>query len=323
MTFLRSDGTARIRLIAPGKGSSGWYSPEVLQRAAGRFSEAKSFIDHQTRTQESERPEGSLRDLVGQIVGTPVYESNGASGPGLYGNLKVFSHWQPFVEELAPYIGVSIRASGKTKAGDVGGQQMPIVEDIVSAKSVDLVVAAGAGGKLLSEARVVELFEAARDHRWEPGGASGRSGAVAPLESEKDMQELEEARSELATTRADLARLRERLLLREAADTAAKHLRSVELPDVTKERLVSQLSMRPPVKDGDLDEAAFIEQIREAVRSESTYIAQITESGRVRGMGSAPGATDIAEATKTLEANLQRLGAGNGSGLRAAVQGRG
>src|SRR5262249_38180851 len=63
---LREATTAgkRIKLIAPGKGSTAFYTAEALKKAASdRIFKAGTpmRIDHPTAQQESERPEGSVK----------------------------------------------------------------------------------------------------------------------------------------------------------------------------------------------------------------------------------------------------------------------
>ena len=61
---VRSDGTAAIKLITPGWGSSGYYSPAVLE-AAGTdrvFPRGtQMFLDHPGSTERPDRPERSVR----------------------------------------------------------------------------------------------------------------------------------------------------------------------------------------------------------------------------------------------------------------------
>ena len=101
--------------------------------------------DHQTATEEAERPEGSLTTLAGELISDARWQDSGQAGPGLYADAKVFGPYQEAVNELAPHIGVSIRASGRTKQGEAEGRKGPILEQLVAARSCDFVVTPGAG----------------------------------------------------------------------------------------------------------------------------------------------------------------------------------
>src|SRR5689334_19109008 len=65
-----TDGTVMLKLIAPGKGSSGYYTTEVLKRDGPRvFTKGMhNFIDHPTPQEEAERPEGSINRIGSTLV---------------------------------------------------------------------------------------------------------------------------------------------------------------------------------------------------------------------------------------------------------------
>lgn len=183
---LRRDGTVGLRLIGPGWGSSGFYPVETLRRDGPLTFKAgtKMYWNHPTMSQESERPEGDLRDLAAVLVSDARWEEAGQAGPGLYADAKVFGDYARAVEELAPHIGVSIRASGRAMSGEAEGRQGSIINAITAARSVDFVTEPGAGG------RVVEMFEAAR-----PGADERRQTKdEAPLQEARNVAEWFEAR---------------------------------------------------------------------------------------------------------------------------------
>jgi len=268
---LRPDGTARIRIIQPGWGSSGFYSPEVLARDGPKVFKAKtqSFWDHPTATEESERPERSLRDLAGELITDAVYEEDGPAGPGLYADMKVFEPYRAALEELAPHIGMSIRALGKAKPGEAEGKSGPIVQEIVSAKSIDAVTVPGAGGQILS------LFESARQK------------AMPRKEIQVTPEEAKKLTDENAVLKTENARLKETALLAEARAFVAAAM-PPDVPELTQKRLLEVLSAKPVIKEGKLDEAAYRPVIEAAIKSELDYIAKVAGSGRITGMGGSP-----------------------------------
>jgi hypothetical protein len=146
---IRADGTIPIKVIAPGWGSSGYYSPELLKRDGPTIfkSGCKAYWDHATAAEEAERPEGSLSKLAGEFVSDARWQ-DGPYGAGLYAEAKIFAPYREAVNELAPHIGVSIRASGRTRQGEAEGRKGAIVEQLVAARSCDFVTVPGAGGKV-------------------------------------------------------------------------------------------------------------------------------------------------------------------------------
>lgn len=287
MAVLRKDGTARVKIIAPGWGSSGYYSPEMLKRDGPKvFTKGlKSFWNHPTKAEEAQRPERDLRDLAGEFITDAKWEESGTTGPGLYADLKVFKPYQEALEELAPHIGMSIRAVGQSKVGEVGGKNGPIIEKIISARSVDAVVAPGAGGKVL------QLFEAARSRPIQKEVAMTEEEArrlqEAMAAKDTELAQLKEAN---AATVAENARLKEGALLVESRTFVSEALAAVtNLPDITKARLLESLAAKPVLKDGALDREAFKTAIDETVKAEVEYVAKLTGKGQITGMG--PGTT--------------------------------
>jgi hypothetical protein len=80
----------------------------------------------------------------------------------------------------------------------------------------------------------------------------------------------------------------------------AVELAAVELPQITKDRLLRDLAGNPPVKDGGLDRETYKTKIAEAVKAETAYLVEVTGAGRISGMGSTqpaePKPEDLAEA---------------------------
>lgn len=278
---LRESSTANLKLIAPGWGSSGYYPADVLRRDGPAVFTAgtQMFWDHPTNAEEAARPEGSLSRLAAQLETDARWEDNGPAGPGLYARAKVYERYAGDLADIAEDIGVSIRASGAMKSGEADGRKGPIVERIVSARSVDFVTRPGAGG------RVLELFEAA-----------GRRAPAAPRpaadgrDSNQEQSSMTEAeaqalRETVAAQTAELARLREGQLLRDAREFAARRLAGIDLPQITRDRLSENLARNPVTRDGALDTAAFGTRIDEAAAAEARYIEQLTGTGRVRELG--------------------------------------
>lgn len=312
---VRKDGTVPLKFIAPGWGSSGYYKPEVLKRDGPKvFSKGlKMYWDHPTPTEEAERPERSLRDLAAEFVSDATWQENGPDGPGLYADAKVFGSYAEAVDELAPHIGVSIRALGTAKVGEAEGRKGPIIEKIVAAKSVDFVTTPGAGGQVL------QLFEAARGgaHAAAQGGQSEEGTEV----DEKEAQTLRETNERLTR---DMARITEAMLLSEAKGFVQETLAGIEMPALTRTRLADELAGSPVVKEGRLDREAYRARIQEAAKEELAYLASVTGSGRITGMGGGSGRTDTAkieESQQSLEASFRALGLSE-SAAKAAAAGR-
>jgi hypothetical protein len=306
---LGSDGTGQVKVIAPGWGSSGYYSEAVLKRDGPKVfpKDTKMFWDHPTVSEEYERPERSLRDLAGLLtadaewnaVGYPDREGK-LTGPGLYAPIKAYEDYVPTLNEIASNIGVSIVAYGKQQIGEAEGKTGPLITELVAADSVDFVTTPGAGGQVL------QLFEAARPRLVNPAPKE------ATMEVEKDPAFVEMA--------ARAARAEERVVLSEAREVVSAKLAEAQIPDVTRTRLQATLAANPPAKDGALDRAAFETRIDEAVAAEVEYLSKLKGAGQIVGMGvAAPASAE--DVTPQIEDGFRRLGMTE-SAAKVAAAGR-
>ena len=315
-----SESTALLKLISPGWGTSGYYSPALLKNAAGKFTKGlKMYWNHQTAAEEAARPEGNLDHLAGELLEDAAWNESGPTGPGVYAKGKVFDRYAPHVKDLAQHIGVSIRAFGTAKPGEAEGQRGPVIESIAKVKSVDFVTVPGRGGEILS------LFEAAgRRPATEPPQPQEQEMNEAQIKTLLEA-ELNPLRAETAASQREAARLREALALRDAKDFATRKLAAIDLPAATKARLAEALPARATVKDGVLDETAFAAVVEAAVQEEAAYLKSVgIGSGRIVGMGEAapPQELDPAKTKETLATRLAKLGGLSEAGAKIAAEGR-
>lgn len=143
-------GRYRIRIIAPGRGSTGMYTAPNLAESAPLFVPGTHmFFDHQTMTEDWERPERSVRDLAG------VFESGAEIMPdgSLEADIKVYPSVNGIIRERWADIGVSINGWSVDEIGPDG-----VVPPLAGIQSVDFVTRAGAKGAVL------EVLES--DGRW-------------------------------------------------------------------------------------------------------------------------------------------------------------
>lgn len=273
----------KVKLIAPGPGSSAYYTEEALKQAV----QDKIFhaglpmrIDHPTKAEEAARPEGSVKDWGAVLASDAVWlESNIGkdgkdSGKGIYTEIKPFSDHAQTIQEKGPYAGVSIRANGNAlmEAGKpVMKDGRVVVAKFTSAEGADMVTRAGAGGMFLSEsaraanqqevdmteAEVKKLLEAERS-KWENEGA---------LRTVKIL--------EAKALRAD------------AMVEAMKVLSGMSLHESAKARVLETVTRDGafPVKEGAVEVAAFKLLVVAEAQREGEYLSRITGGGRVTGMG--------------------------------------
>jgi len=325
--FIDENGIAQVKIISPGQGTSAYYKEGQLRRDVAAFNGGLSFIDHPGKKEQRDRPERSLRDLVGPIVGTPAYLENGKKGPGMYGGVRVAKHWQPFIEELGDTLGISLRAGGSAIYEPVNGKQTKVAEKFNPGAGFDFVTQAGRGGKM------VPLFEAAEteaDGKIQDWMAhtdftemdSGRSeeerfldylenGQEDPMPDKEVQEQLVEAKGQVTTLTTerdallkDNKQMAEAIALRDAQDKiteAVNDKKHEKLPDATKTRLIESLTKSAPIKEGKLDEDALKTLIEDAIKSETEYVESLTaKKPGVRGMGEDSGDEEEDEGHKRL-----------------------
>lgn len=145
-------GRMKIKIISPGKGSSGDYPAKTIEEAvSGRLFKAGTHmhLDHPTPSERAERPGRSVSTLAAVLEEDAYLE-----GPDAVANIKVFSPYRALLSEMKDHIGVSIAAEG-----DVSPEGL--VEAITSVRSIDFVTRAGRGGEIL------ELLESASEAQLE------------------------------------------------------------------------------------------------------------------------------------------------------------
>lgn len=139
-----------IQIITPGWGSSGYYSAEVLERAAKNRVVAKGtqmFLNHASESEHRDRPERDVEKIAAVLVEDAIWDGTRLMAPA-----DLMGPHAEMIESLAPYIGVSIDGSATDiTLGEAEGRRGPIIEDLAFVSSVDFVTHAGRGGMVLLE----------------------------------------------------------------------------------------------------------------------------------------------------------------------------
>ncbi len=257
------DGTAYLKLIAPGWGSSGYYSEQVLQRDGAKAfpSGTKNFWNHQTSAEEAARPEGDLRDLASVLTEDAHYEANGPAGAGLYAKANVQPHFREHVDSLAKHIGMSIRASGRAKEGKADGKSGPIIEQLTRGISVDYVTTPGAGGKIL------QLFEAARGRNSNQGETDMDEATVNRLIEAKTAPLIAENKA-LKERLGDIDKPKPK-----RGKLIRKMLEGIRLSEASKDMIVEAVKRDFPLTEaGAVDEARLKVVVEREIRAHGALL---------------------------------------------------
>lgn len=302
---------ARVTIISPGQGSSGYYPPETIAEARELFAPGTHmYLDHATETEKAERGVRSLGDLVGVIESTPEVNPRGA----LVAEVKILPAWRDFIKEAHPYIGVSISAAGEITETREHGRT---ISRLTAVESVDFVTKAGRGGKIdallesanpkapanpkkeemeeaqvtvtLTEAQHKALKEAAED-------AQAKADRIEKLEAEvaEKTAQLETLRAEAEEAKEATAQAQEAKAKAEASAIIEEAFQGIEAPK-GKARLLEAVTAK------DFDAEAFRAQVKEA----AAEYAQAGVGSPVKGLGG-PVSVGLLEADvqKTILTNL-------------------
>lgn len=261
-------GRYRIRIIAPGRGSTGMYTAPNLAESAPLFVPGTHmFFDHQTMTEDWERPERSVRDLAG------VFESGAEIMPdgSLEADIKVYPSVNGIIRERWADIGVSINGWSVEEIGPDG-----VVPVLAGIQSVDFVTRSGAKGAVL------EVLES--DGRWRvknpptpsnPTNRTQEEQAVKPEEIVKAVSEAVAAAMPAAIKEAAalLAADQEKKVAEakkneapavDPYEDAAKVAEANDLPKEARVRVMEAVKRGAGVDDAIEAERAYIKAIAPA-----------------------------------------------------------
>ncbi len=229
-----------VTIITPGKGSSGEYPPETIKKLAESpiwDSPVHMYMNHATGSERASRPEGDIRELAGVIDGRPVVDDTGA----LVGRAKIFPEYRDFIRERAPYIGVSINASGIMAPG-----KDRVIKEITQVYSVDFVTKPGRGGKITAVLESSREVDGMANSIVEADGVPVAKPAPAPVqdapkvespevaELKKQVEDLKAERDEL---KAKVEELQAESAKKDAEAVVAEAFRNVDAP-MTRKMLV-------------------------------------------------------------------------------------
>lgn len=156
----KGKGIFEVKLISEGWGSSGYYSRELLEEYGPKVF-TKNTLSYANHSTEEELWAGrDITKIVGKYTEDAVGREDEDGKYALYAPLKVRKEWIDFVDDFKESIGASIFVSGEAQEGEAEGRTGMLVESLDADdpyKSVDLVAAAGRGGKI---ERMLEAYKA-------------------------------------------------------------------------------------------------------------------------------------------------------------------
>ena len=292
------DGTWKIRVISEGRGSSGVYTASLLENHHHAFDNVLSFKNHPTGWDGPEARDFTM--IAGEIVGETWVETDERGLKAIYANYRPDPEYKDKLERYRNKLGLSIYIEG---SGYEDGATGDFIVDWFNPEdpyaSLDVVIAPGARGKFLENAR--KAYESVR-----PGSEEKPSVTSAQeerkLAMEKDVEERfaaleslltslvsekQTAQEEAAQVAADEKAIEEAVA---SYDAAVEAIEAAELPADAAKSLRAEarkgadiaplIEFAKKVKEGAEAEAAANDQGREFV---SRKVESATDLGKVFG----------------------------------------
>ena len=238
------------RLIASGVSLNGkYYSGEMLESTGPAAFPVGTLIhaDHQTWGEAYDRPEKSVKIIIGAIATEPKLDTvDGVEG--LYANVEFTEEWAPRVEQIAPFVGLSI--STQYVADETAEREDGVVTVAAlvpfPTNSVDLVTVPGAKGKLL---RALESFS--------------KPPNVEKVKKAMTAEEIDALATALANKLSDTD-----------DDTSEKE--SVDAEEVAEAMITAGLPK--PAREAAFRRIRSGESVKEAIAGEENYMKSLSEA---------------------------------------------
>ena len=238
------------RLIASGVSLNGkYYSGEMLESTGPAAFPVGTLVhaDHQTWGEAYDRPEKSVKTIIGAIATEPKLDTvDGVEG--LYANVEFTEEWAPRVEQIAPFVGLSI--STQYIADETAEREDGVVTVAAlvpfPTNSVDLVTVPGAKGKLL---RALESFS--------------KPPNVEKVKKVMTAEEIEALATALANKLSDTN-----------DDVSEKE--SVDVEEVAEAMITAGLPK--PAREAAFRRIRSGESVKEAIAGEENYMKSLSEA---------------------------------------------
>ncbi|MFT4260349.1 hypothetical protein [Microbacterium sp.] len=188
-----SDGTYDCVIITEGVGSTGVYSAELLERSVDVFENAPSYLNHPTEPWAPQlRP---VESIAGRITNVRLGEDAGRTA--LVGKYKPRAEYASLFEEFGDLLGLSIYCGASGEELPNGRIEVSAFDDTDPYKAVDVVVAAGRGGRFK---RAEESLRRIESSLGIPRDAKPAAEASAEEKEGENMEEVLKAVEALAKT---------------------------------------------------------------------------------------------------------------------------
>ena len=159
------DGLWKVRLINEGRGSSGVYSADLLEEYKHAFNDVLSYLNH-----TDDPTKRNFTEIVGAVEGETWTERAEDGTLGIYANWRPDEDHRRKLETYKNRLGLSIFIAGDGEVRDDGEFHVTELDATDPFRSVDVVLAAGRGGRFEVTESLRESYDSRRSESRETGG---------------------------------------------------------------------------------------------------------------------------------------------------------
>jgi hypothetical protein len=296
----------KVRLIQPGWGNTqdnNYYPAEMLREYAKVFEGVKMYeSDHRPQEKSNRTWVSTVRRIIGfDASGAPLAEVV-AHEPNFIARVRNLHK-----ENMLSCLECSILGSGRAHAGAVDGRNGKIVEAITSARAVDWVTRAGAGGA------AIELMESNRegDHMAEEPsdlkeGREPDGATTVPIAEDAQGQNASESHTD-----ADPADGTPSATPEPVAEGAAGATPQDAPSALTAEAVARLLeaSRLPPVAQRRLEAHTYLTEaaVAEAIEAERSYLSEVLGAGKPTHLGESQHAGEVPMTRERFDTRLGEI----------------
>lgn len=183
-------GTWKVRLISEGKGSSGIYPASLLERYGHAFNDSLSFENHPVGWDGPQSR--NFTQIVGKVLGETWIERDERGKVGVYANWDPDPDHRDRLSRYKKNLGLSIYIEGDGHLDEDGEFVVDSFNEMDPYKSVDVVIAAGRGGRF--EESLKEIYSQRSE---------SKPGAESSAQERKDQKVMEKQEIEALTAQVE------------------------------------------------------------------------------------------------------------------------
>ena len=176
------NGTWKVRIINEGKGSSGTWPAETLEKYHHAFDDRLSFTNHPSGWEGPQSRDFTM--LAGEIKGATWIEKDDRGLTAVYGNFLPDAEHKEKLERYRHKLGLSVFIEGAGYVDDNGEFVVDWLDEHDDYASVDVVLAAGRGGRFEESMKKMYAQRSAESASANPAGEKNEPKGLLRMEQD-------------------------------------------------------------------------------------------------------------------------------------------